>query len=125
MAVTKEDLARAEAAMATLRRSTARAVAARYDRRIGRVVIRLSSGLEVAFSARDVQGLEHARSADFDTIEISPRGLGLHFPKLDADVYVPALLQGFTGSKQWMAAHAVGRADRKAGDRTRRTTVRA
>jgi len=37
-------------------------------------------------------------------------GLGLHWPKLDADVYVPALLQGVFGSKQWMAAQlgAVG-----------------
>jgi len=27
----------------------------------------------------------------------------LHWPKLDADVYVPALLQGVLGSKSWMA----------------------
>ena len=36
-------------------------------------------------------------------IEISPAGLGLHWPKLDADLYVPALLQGVFGSKKWMA----------------------
>jgi hypothetical protein len=36
-------------------------------------------------------------------IEISPSGLGLHFPQLDADLYLPALLQGFLGSRQWMA----------------------
>jgi hypothetical protein len=29
--------------------------------------------------------------------------LGLHWPKLDTDLYVPALLQGVFGSKQWMA----------------------
>jgi hypothetical protein len=34
------------------------AVAARYDRRTGRIVIRLSSKLEVAFSPQDAQGLE-------------------------------------------------------------------
>jgi hypothetical protein len=33
-----------------------------------------------------------------------PAGLGLHRPKLDADVYVPALLQGVLGSRQWTAA---------------------
>src|SRR3546814_18418882 len=27
----------------------------------------------------------------------------LHWPKLDTDLYVPALLQGVFGSKQWMA----------------------
>ena len=36
-------------------------------------------------------------------IEISPAGLGLHWPRLDADVYVPALLQGVFGSKSWIA----------------------
>ena len=36
-------------------------------------------------------------------IEISPAGLGLHWPRLDADLYVPALLQGVFGSKSWMA----------------------
>jgi hypothetical protein len=50
MALTEEDLARAEAEMAKLRGATATAVTARYDRRIGRVVIRLSSGLEIACS---------------------------------------------------------------------------
>ena len=33
---------------------------AHYDRRLGRVVIRLNSGLDVAFSPRDAQGLENA-----------------------------------------------------------------
>ncbi|MER8672015.1 DUF2442 domain-containing protein [Mesorhizobium sp. M1156] len=33
---------------------------------------------------------------------ISPTGLGLHWPQLDADVDVPALLQGVFGSKRWM-----------------------
>jgi len=36
-------------------------------------------------------------------IEISPAGLGLHWRRLDADLYVPALLQGVFGSKSWMA----------------------
>ncbi len=37
-------------------------------------------------------------------IEISPSGLGLHFSKLDADLYVPALLEGILGSRHWIAA---------------------
>lgn len=80
------------------------AIDARYDRRIGRVVIRLSSGLDVSFAPRDAQGLESARPGDLDQIEISPSGLGLHFPKLDADIYLPALLEGFLGSRRWSAA---------------------
>ncbi len=80
------------------------AVAARYDRRIHRVVVRLNTGLEIAFSPGWAQGLEHAHWQQLTPIEISPSGLGLHFPQLDADLYLPALLEGVFGSKSWMAA---------------------
>lgn len=80
------------------------AVAVRYDRRISRIVISLSSGLDIAFAPRDVQGFEHARPIDLVDAEISPSGFGVHFPKIDADIYIPALLEGFLGSKRWMAA---------------------
>lgn len=79
------------------------AVSAHYDRASGRVVVELSSKLAVTFSPRDAQGLEHAKPSQLEPIEISPSGYGLHFPKLDADLYVPALLEGFLGSKRWMA----------------------
>ena len=80
------------------------AVAARYDPLTGRVVIELDSGLEIAFKPQHAQGLEAATPADLSEIEISPSGQGLHFPALDADLYLPALLDGFLGSKAWMAA---------------------
>jgi hypothetical protein len=79
------------------------AVSARFDRRLGRVVIGLSSRLELAFSPRDAEGLEDASPGQLELIEISPSGFGIHFPKLDADLYLPALLEGFLGSKAWMA----------------------
>ena len=80
-----------------------RAVSARYDRRIGRVVIHLDSRLDIAFSPHDAQGLEDARPDQLEPIEISPSGFGIHFPKLDADLYLPALLDGFLGSRKWTA----------------------
>ena len=80
------------------------AVAARYDRRSKRVVVRLKSGLDIGFAPDETQGLETATPAELDEIEITPSGLGLHFPKLDADVYLPALLDGVMGSAAWMAA---------------------
>jgi hypothetical protein len=83
-------------------------VAARYDRRIRRVVLRLSSGLDVSFLPRDAQGLEQATASDLEDIEISPSGLGIHFPKIDADLYIPALLAGFLGSEKWAAARSLG-----------------
>jgi predicted transcriptional regulator len=96
------------------------AVAARYDRRVGRVVIALSSGLEIAFKPHDAQGLELARPAQLAEIEISPSGLGLHFPKLDADLYLPALLEGFLGSRRWMASASAARANGSLGGRPRK-----
>ncbi len=92
------------------------AVAARYDRGRGRVVIRLSTGIEVMFAPHDAEGLAGAKAAQLEPIEISPSGLGLHFPKLDADLYLPALLAGRLGSARWMAAHSIsetGRTRRK------------
>ena len=81
------------------------AVSVRYDRRrVSRIVITLATGLALAFSPKHAQGLEHAHPADLAGAEISPSGLGIHFPCLDADIYIPALLEGFLGSKRWIAA---------------------
>jgi len=80
------------------------AIRARYDRDTQRVVVGLSTQLDVAFPPNLVQGLEGAKPSQLECIEITPSGFGLHFPRLDADVYLPALLEGFFGSKRWMAA---------------------
>ena len=80
------------------------ATSARYDRRLGLVLVELSSGLIVAFSPSNAEGLEDATPAQLNTIEVSPPGFGIYFPKLDVDIYIPALLEGFLGSKSWMAA---------------------
>jgi hypothetical protein len=87
-----------------LQGSIPKATAARYDRKTDRIVIRLSSNLDVSFSPHDVQGLEQAMPPQLNEIEISPSGLGIHFPRLDADIYLPAILEGFLGSKKWMAS---------------------
>ncbi len=134
--VNRNEHGQANARAARRRASGPITVAARYDRRSGRVVVRLSSGLEVTFSPKDAEGLERVRPADLDKIEISPSGFGLHFPKLDADLYLPALLEGFLGSRRWMAARlgrkggearsdakaAASRANGKLGGRPRRVT---
>jgi hypothetical protein len=96
-----------------------RAVRARYDRRLKRVVIELSSKLAVMFAPEDAEGLEKASPAELELIEISPSGFGIHFPKLDADLYLPGLLEGFLGSRKWMAARmgAAGGRSRSAAKR--------
>ncbi|AJY38107.1 MULTISPECIES: DUF2442 domain-containing protein [Burkholderia] len=102
MAVTDREFEQAQARMHALREH-GYAVAARYDRRSARVVVKLNTGVQIAFPAALAEGLSGATPEDLALIEISPAGLGLHWPRLDADIYVPALLQGVFGSKNWMA----------------------
>jgi Protein of unknown function (DUF2442) len=79
------------------------ATGACYDAARDRIVVELSTGIEISFSPKQAQGLATARPDDLSEIEITPSGLGLHFPKIDADIYVPALLEGVLGSAKWMA----------------------
>lgn len=83
---------------------TPTATAAYYESRLGRLVIDLSTGLSIMFKSHDVQGLEKAKPEQLVQIEISPSGLGIHFPALDADLYLPSLLEGLMGSRKWMAS---------------------
>lgn len=103
MAVTEREFEQAERRMRILREA-GHAVSARYDRRAARIVVDLNTGVQLAVPVQQIEGLAHASPEELIKIEISPAGLGLHWPKLNADVYVPALLQGVFGSKRWMAA---------------------
>lgn len=107
-----------------LQGSAPRAVAAYYDRKIGRVVIQLSSKLIVSFSPSDVEGLEDAKAAQLREIEISPSGFGIHFPAVDADLYVPGLLEGMLGSKRWMASR-LGQIGGQSRSRAKKAASRA
>src|SRR5260370_20123838 len=111
-----------------------RAESAHEDAGRNRVIVRLTTGVELGFAPRDVEGLQNASVDDLKVIEVEAFGLGIHFPKLDADLYVPALLGGVLGSKRWMAAQlgaaggrsrsaakaAASRPDRKRGGLPRR-----
>jgi hypothetical protein len=100
----KDEIEAANQRAAERRAKTPIAIAARYDRRIGRLVIDLSTGLSIAFKPHDAQGLEAAKPQQLSKIEISPSGFGIHFPDLDADLYLPGLLEGVFGSRRWMAS---------------------
>jgi len=107
-----------------LQSSMPRAVAAHYDRKNRRIVIQLSSNLDVSFSPDHAQGLENATSSQLQEIQITPSGLGIHFPKLDADLYLPAILEGFFGSKKWMASR-LGQAGGKSRSTAKKAASRA
>ena len=107
-----------------LREAFPQAISAHYDRKSGRVVINLSSKLTLSFSPHDAQGLEDAKPSELEEIEITPSGFGIHFPRLDADLYVPGLLEGFLGSTKWMAAR-MGQMGGQSRSRAKKAASRA
>jgi hypothetical protein len=122
--VTNEEFLAATRRAKSMQATTPMVVAAHYNKRANRIVIRLSTKVEVMFNPADAQGLEDATPAQLSEIEITPSGFGLHFPKLDADLYVPALLEGSLGSRKWMAAR-LGAQGGKARSLAKRTAARA
>jgi hypothetical protein len=102
--ITEAQFAAANESGAAMRATYPSVVSVRYDNRMARVRIAFNTGLEMVFSPKLAQGLEHATPSDLVGAEISPSGLGIRFPRIDADLYVPGLLSGFLGSKRWMAA---------------------
>jgi hypothetical protein len=83
--------------------SAPKAVSASYDPRTQRIVIELSSCVEISFSPKDAEKLENASPAELDPIRITASGFGIYFPRLDAGLRVPALLAGRLGSDEWIA----------------------
>ena len=83
------------------------AVAARYDRRSGRVMIALNTGAVVGFPLAVLPGLENATPDDLRKIEVEGGGYGMRVARLDADISIPALLADQLGST--IMKHAVAR----------------
>jgi Protein of unknown function (DUF2442) len=65
--------------------------------------IKLSDGRRCLVPREDLQGLQSGTREQLDRVEIIGGGTGLHWPDLDADLYVPGLLRGIYGNRQWMA----------------------
>jgi hypothetical protein len=119
-----DEFAAANRRAADRRANTPLAVAAHYDRRRDRIVIGLNTGLELAFPPGIAQGLQDAAPSELSDVELSPSGFGIHFPKLDAHLYLPALLEGVFGSKAWMAAQ-LGAEGGKSRSRAKTVAARA
>lgn len=77
-----------------------RAAAARYDPRGKRIVVLLSNRLELSIPLELAAGLAGESASDLEEIEISPAGLVLHWPKVKADLHLPALLNEIFGPPQ-------------------------
>ncbi len=87
-----------------------RAISAHYDRKTGRVIIDLVNGCTYAFPAQLVQDLQGASHYDLANVQVDGLGFDLHWPALDADLYVPALVAGIFGTRDWMTKELARRA---------------
>lgn len=124
MILTDANVRQAEKRMRARLKKQPHATSARYDRRDARIVVSLSNGLELGVPVNLAQGLAGARPADLSAIEISPTGLGLHWPRLDADLYLPALLEGVFGTRRWMA-RVMGKAGGRSTSSAKQAAARA
>jgi hypothetical protein len=90
-----------------------RAAAARFDRERSVVSIELVNGCTFSFPTDLIEDLRGAKQEDLNRIGIDGAGFNLHWPNLDIDLFVPALLAGVFGTKRFMArelARIAGRA---------------
>lgn len=101
-----------------------RAVQAYYDQSDDMIDVALSSGAHFRFSPRSAQILEYAKPSQLKKIEITASGYSIRFPKLDADFYLPALLEGSFGTRSWMAAR-LGEAGGRSRSAAKRQASRA
>jgi len=83
-----------------------RAISARYDPKLKRVIVELLNGCAFAFPPHLAQGLETATDEQLAKVKILGAGFGLRWEALDVDLSVPGLLNGIFGTSRWMAANA-------------------
>lgn len=101
--ITDAELRAAEARGRKMLKTEPRASDAHYDMRNRRVVVHLMNGCIYAFPVGLVQDLHDADDASLAEVKVDSSGFNLHWPALDVDLYVPALVAGVFGTRAWMA----------------------
>lgn len=123
MAITDRQMQAARTRAQDLKSHVPQATGATYNPDTDLVCIRLSNGIVIGLPAAQTQGLESAGTAALSVIRISPSGYGIHFPELDVDLYLPALMEGIFGTKAWMAER--GRKGGQAASKAKKAAARA
>ena len=86
------------------------AISAQFDSKKKVITIELANGLSFSFPPKLVEGLSRRSADSLSSIEISPMGTGLYWPKLDVDLTVEGLLSGMFGSEKWMLRQHLAKA---------------
>ena len=101
--LTDDQLKRAETRGDHALETEPRAIKAQYDAKVGRIVVDLANGCAYAFPTERVQELRGASADELADVAVDGAGLNLHWPQLDVDLYVPALVSGIFGTRAWMS----------------------
>lgn len=115
----REPLTDAEFARANLRGRMEQASAPVLERAFvadGALCLAFESGVKLAIPTDLVEGLSGKPADEIGAPEVSPSGLGLYFPHIDCDLFIPGLLKGVFGTKAWM--HQLAEAGRLGGSKT-------
>ncbi|CAN5518496.1 DUF2442 domain-containing protein [soil metagenome] len=80
-----------------------RAIHVDYRPGLDLLILKMSDGHRLCLPREDLEGLQNASKQDVAQVEILGGGTGLHWPSLDVDLYVPALLHHIYGTRRWMA----------------------
>jgi hypothetical protein len=95
-------------------------VDARYDRASDAVLLTFRGGGSMTIPRRVIPGLEHQPASALKSMTLSPAGDALLWPALDADVYVPGLVERAFGNRLFAAA-----AGRRGGQRRTKAKMAA
>jgi hypothetical protein len=99
------------------------AVEATYVAGDDAIAIRFADGVHLQIPRRLMQGLEHASAGQLGRIQIEGPGTGLLWPALGVAHYIPGLVAGIFGTRQWMAE--IGRRGGTVRTKAKATAARA
>ncbi len=98
------------------------AVAASYDGKRDRVVVELTTGLELAIPRRMLQGLADATPEQLSRVHVLDPGTAIAWDDPDVGFTVGGLVSSVFGTKEWMGA--LGRVGGSAKSGRKATTSR-
>jgi hypothetical protein len=87
------------------------------------VTLHLNNGHRHLIPREDLQGMEKASPEAIRDVQVTGGGTALHWPQLDLDFYVPALLKNKYGNMHWM--QHLGRKGGSAKTELKRKTAQA
>lgn len=79
-----------------------RAVTVKYNKKTGRVIVDLITGVSFMFPAAMAEELANLPAAVLSDVKILADGIAIYWEKADVALSVPDLLNGIFGSKSWM-----------------------